>query len=233
MTIDGQVPIMKLMGGRQLTNPEIETVGDLLGLTEATEYEITATIHGLGFNWTDASTYNFTHTETLEIAGISNDTLMTWFKRTQLPESWFQYSPGRGNRRRYNIYQVILLAVTKVALEAGFPTMSDATVFSVDVGRRILSGIRRLGGYTPDQAKEQMKNPLVRGDLFDFGVRVPWNPKSVAAGVALPPISVEAVGSIPYTNWRDSREWITLLDEAVIAERIIDRAVAVVRRRKG
>ena len=215
---------MKLMVRCQLTQSELQTVGDLLGLTEATEYEITATIHGLGFNWTDSSTYDFTHPETLEIAGLSNDTLMTWFKRAQLPESWFQYSPGRGNRRRYNLYQVILLAVTKVALEAGFSTMSDATIFSVDVGRRILNGMRKLGEYTPNQAKEQLKNPAVRGDLFGFGVRVPVRLTS-------PLMAAGEIASIPQTNWQQSREWITLLDESVIAERVLDRAVAVVRRR--
>jgi hypothetical protein len=189
------------MGSSQSKRSDGGSVGRLLNLAEAD--------------------YIFSHGEALEISGVSHDTLMTWFKRSQLAEGWFTYGPGRGNRRRYNIKQVILLAVTKVALEAGYRTMNDATLVAFAMTEDILRAFRLVADDVPAEARAHF-----RGAVMGFAARVPDRSTPRL-------IPTDQFGTIPDSNWRDHREWIVLLDEATIAGRILDRAVAVVRRRKA
>lgn len=65
---------------------------------------------------------SYTPSETLSIAGITADMLATWHKRRQLPAYDFpECAPGHGNRRKYFLPQIIVLAVARLLIDGGLP----------------------------------------------------------------------------------------------------------------
>lgn len=55
----------------------------------------------------------FSHTETLQITGLTADTLHTWHKRGVLVAISEQQPPGRGHRRRYSVLDLIYLSLLR------------------------------------------------------------------------------------------------------------------------
>ncbi len=55
----------------------------------------------------------FSHTETLQITGLTADTLHTWHKRGVLVAIAEEQPPGRGHRRRYSILDLIYLSLLR------------------------------------------------------------------------------------------------------------------------
>jgi DNA-binding transcriptional MerR regulator len=55
----------------------------------------------------------FSHGETLEITGLTADTLLTWHKRGLVPRIGRRKHEGRGFRRRYSTVDVAYLVILK------------------------------------------------------------------------------------------------------------------------
>ena len=55
----------------------------------------------------------FSHGETLEITGLTADTLLTWHKRGFLPQLGKREQMGRGFRRKYTTFDVVYLVLLK------------------------------------------------------------------------------------------------------------------------
>lgn len=55
----------------------------------------------------------FSHTETLQITGLTTDTLHTWHKRGVLIAIAEKQPPGRGHRRRYSVLDLIYLSLLR------------------------------------------------------------------------------------------------------------------------
>jgi DNA-binding transcriptional MerR regulator len=86
----------------------------------------------------------FTPAEALTISGVTADMLATWYKRRLLPSHDFpDVTPGHGNRRRYGLKQVIVLAVARILLDAGLPVDAAMALASFRKGGKwaILGGL--------------------------------------------------------------------------------------------
>jgi hypothetical protein len=79
----------------------------------------------------------FSHGETLRIDGLTADTLLTWHKRGVLVSISEHQPPGRGNRRRYSVLDLIYLAVLKEF--AGKIPLAAAGYIAVQAIRPVLA----------------------------------------------------------------------------------------------
>jgi len=98
----------------------------------------------------------FSHSETLQIAGLTSQTVLTWYKRRLIPKGW-DAKPGRGNRRRYHILQVTVLATARALTDMGVP-VTDALWLAGVLSIRVLSLLEQHGGLEPRDAVEKLRD---------------------------------------------------------------------------
>ncbi|MCC7233705.1 MAG: MerR family transcriptional regulator [Bryobacterales bacterium] len=79
----------------------------------------------------------FSHTETLEITGLTTDTLHTWHKRGVLVAIAEEQPPGRGHRRRYSVLDLIYLSLLREL--AGRIPLTAAGLVSVQGLKAVLA----------------------------------------------------------------------------------------------
>jgi hypothetical protein len=88
---------------------------------------------------------DFTHREALDILGVTQDTLMSWFKRDLVPLPKHD-NPGRGHRRKYSALDLLVLRLMQTVLP--FVGQTDAGPVAHDVAQIFLNGywLRVQGG---------------------------------------------------------------------------------------
>jgi hypothetical protein len=86
----------------------------------------------------------FTHREALDILGVTQDTLMSWFKRDLVPLPKHD-NPGRGHRRKYSARDLLTLQLMRVVLP--FVGQAEAGVAARDAAQILLDyWLRSHGG---------------------------------------------------------------------------------------
>lgn len=63
----------------------------------------------------------FSHAETLVITGLSNKSIQNWYQRGYFDSVFNKTDPGRGNRRKYSLGELVCLRVTKAFVDLGIP----------------------------------------------------------------------------------------------------------------
>ena len=156
----------------------------------------------------------YTHYETLFISGVTNDTLMTWFKREILPAYW-RYKPGRGNRRKYEGSQVAFLYAMKATTEAGV-TLAEAVKIAQSIMGTVVVAFDDLKSLPYEVAAERMLS-------LDPARRMYYR-EQPAAPDSLLHVAEDRSG-LP--------EWATVFDCAVIGRRLLLRMTNLVIERQS
>jgi DNA-binding transcriptional MerR regulator len=185
--------------------------------------------------------------ELIEIAGITAETLSTWYKRKLLPpEDFPDIAPGHGRRRKYSVAQAIVLRIMRTLIDVGV-SVEVAKTFASQHSRRLevrltaklrpnhfllfdaVSELLKICHALPaDEAGEVLKEePYPLAVLFkiiptDEGEAMPARGQDVD-GFMLE--THKCAADIPriMRNKSGSQAVIVVIDAALLAARISDR----------
>jgi hypothetical protein len=169
----------------------------------------------------------FSHRETLEITGLTADTLLTWHKRGFLPHLGTRGQAGRGFRRKYTTVDVVYLVLLK-HLAGRVPMIAAGLAAAHAVDAVVTAFEMSRYAETVDELQTQAGVSLVVFEDCDGKLRFEVFSDRPNAGVPVWP-----GGGIQTWMRTAVVEWALVLDVSTIALTVFARIGDVMERQEA
>jgi hypothetical protein len=177
----------------------------------------------------------FSHAEALAITGLNRGLLFAWYQRGYLNRLYgpsaehvrFKSKPGRGHRRRYNLFDLAFLLALKALVDVDLP-IPIAVEHAIEIFMWMVYRIHEARDLDLDEAIKRLVEQEQFGIVAIYpGDHAPlggWHHGGYAGMVLLPSDSVHGLH-----QWfeQDSLCAIRLVDKIVLATQLLRRAAEV------
>jgi hypothetical protein len=174
----------------------------------------------------------FSHRETLEISGLTNATLQTWFARKMLTLLVLPTEPGRGNRRRYFLLEVLGLAAMKALTQMNIP-VTAAAEHALHLVVSMMALIDEVRDMPPSDAGVHFRCPEIPMVIgFYPAEEAPLGGWAGGGYGAMPLSPRDSIQELHQWFNQDRLTTLLVLDLHVLTAEVVVRAAKILKARK-